>query len=125
MSHATKILLKVILLKSRNKVRQEISEEQYGFMDDMGIRIAIFVLRLMAERAIEMQKDLCICFIDYAKALKKVRHKNVMLILNNLNIDGKDLTTYIHTYMHTYIHFYLFRQARNGQLNTDVGLPSN
>jgi len=56
MSHATKILLKVILLKSRNKVRQEISEEQYGFMDDMGIRIAIFVLRLMAEGQLKCRK---------------------------------------------------------------------
>ena len=44
-------------------------------MDDRGTRNAIFVLRLMAERAIEMQKDLCVCFIDYAKAFDKVRHK--------------------------------------------------
>ena len=37
---------------------------------------------------------------------------------------GKDKQTIL-LFIHTYIQFYLFRQARNGQLNTDVGLPSN
>ena len=61
-------------------------------MDDRGTRNAIFVMRLMAERATEMQKNLYVCFIDYAKAFDKVRHKNLMLMLNNLNIDGKDFS---------------------------------
>ena len=60
MIHVAKILLRVILLRSRSAVRQEISEEQYGFMDGRGTQNAIFVLRLMDERAIEMQKDLYI-----------------------------------------------------------------
>ena len=60
MSHAAKILLRVIVLRARNKVRQEISEEQYGFMDDRGTRNDIFVMRLMAEREIEIQKGLYI-----------------------------------------------------------------
>jgi len=58
MCHVTKILLRVILLRARSKVRQEISEEQYGSMDDRGTRNAIFALRLKAERVIERQKEL-------------------------------------------------------------------
>ena len=48
---------RVILLRARNKVRQEISDEQYGFMKDRGTRNAIYMMKLMAERAIEMQRD--------------------------------------------------------------------
>ena len=91
MSHITKILLRVILIRARSKVRPEISEEQYGFMEDRGTRNAIFMMRSIAERAIEMQRDLYVCFIDYTKAFDKVRHKNLMQILNNLDLDGKDL----------------------------------
>ena len=38
-----------------------------------------------------MQRDVYICVIDYTKAFDKVRHKNLMQILNNLDFDGKDL----------------------------------
>ena len=38
-----------------------------------------------------MQRDLYVCFIDYTKAFDKVRHKNLMQLLNNLDLDGKDL----------------------------------
>ena len=55
-SHVTKILLRVILLRARIKVRQEISEEQYGFMDDRGTLNAIFVMRVMAERQLNCRK---------------------------------------------------------------------
>ena len=40
------------MLRARNKVRQEISDEQYGFMEDRGTRNAIHMMRFMAERAI-------------------------------------------------------------------------
>ena len=38
-----------------------------------------------------MQRDLYVCFIDYTKAFDKVRHKNLMQILNNLDLDSEDL----------------------------------
>ena len=46
---------------------QEIASEQYGFMPDKETRNAIFVLRRMSERAIQKQKDIYVCFIDYSK----------------------------------------------------------
>ena len=91
MSHITKILLRVILIRARSKVGPEISEEQYGFMEDRGTRNAIFMTRSIADGAIKMQRDLYVCFIDYTKAFDKVTHKNLMQILNNLDLNGKDL----------------------------------
>ena len=49
------------------------------------------MIRTLKERAIEIQKDLYLCFIDYTKAFDKLRHEEIMSILDSLNIDGKDL----------------------------------
>ena len=46
---------------------------------------------LLMERAIEVQKDLYLCFIDYSKAFDKVRHSDLFDILQGINCDGKDL----------------------------------
>ena len=68
-------------------VKVECLEEQCGFVKDKGTRNA----RTVTERAIEIQKDLYLCFIDYTKAFDKLRHEESMSILDSLNIDGKDL----------------------------------
>ena len=43
------------------------------------------------ERAIGLQKDLYLCFIDYSKAFDKVKHFALFGILLRHNCDGKDL----------------------------------
>ena len=60
-------------------------------MTDTGFRNAIFSLRTLMERAIEVQKDLYLCFIDYSKVFDKVKHYDLFDILLRHNCDGKDL----------------------------------
>ena len=60
-------------MRMRNQIRPEISNVQCGFMKDTGTRNAIFILRHLCEKAIEVKKDLYLCFIDYTKAFDKVR----------------------------------------------------
>ena len=91
MSHITKIILKVVLERIKHKTIPEIAEQQYGFMKEKGTRNAIFILRMIAERAIEMQKDVYVCFIDYTKAFDKVKHKDLIDMLQQIGLDGKDL----------------------------------
>ena len=91
MSQITKIILRVIMERVRAKIRGEVAEEQYGFVEGKGTRNAIFILRMLSERAIEVQKDLYFCFIDYEKAFDRVKHENLIKMLKNINIDGKDL----------------------------------
>ena len=91
MSQITKIILKVILNRIKQKLKLEIAEEQYGFMKGKGTRNAIFIMRMLTERAIEVQKDVYMCFIDYEKAFDKVKHSDLIDILQNLNLDGKDV----------------------------------
>ena len=75
--------------RMRNKILPELSETQFGFMQDNGIRNAIFSLRTLKERAIEVQKDLYVCFIDYSKAFNKVKHSNLFQILLRHNCEEK------------------------------------
>ena len=91
MSHVVKILLRILMKRARSKIRPEIGKEQFGFVEDAGTRNAIFVLRMISERAIEMKKDLYICFIDYTKAFDKVQHREIFSLLQDLDLDGKDL----------------------------------
>ena len=69
----------------------EISEEQFGFKKDCGARDAIFMLRILGERSIEMQHDIHIAFIDYEKAFDRVKHEILMKDLKMLGLDETDL----------------------------------
>ena len=91
MSHLTKILLRIIMKRVRNKLSPEIAKSQFGFVSDSGTRNAIFTLQTLMERSVEAQKDLYLCFIDYSKAFDRVRHEDLFKILTKLTIDGKDL----------------------------------
>ena len=91
MSHVTKILLKILMMRMKNKITPEIAKEQYGFMTDKSTRNAIFILRILIERTIEVKHDIYLCFLDYTKAFDKVKHGNLFQILEKLDIDGKDL----------------------------------
>ena len=74
----------------RNKVYTEIADNQCGFMEGKGTANAIYILRQIIERTLEVNKDPYVCFIDYTKAFDRVRHEAIITILQQLNIDGKD-----------------------------------
>ena len=46
---------------------------------------------MITERTIEVQKNVFMCFIDYEKAFDKVRHSQLIEILQSINVDGKDI----------------------------------
>jgi len=92
MSHVTKIILRILLLRARSRIKPEIGIEQFGFVEDSGTRNAIFVLRNILERAVEMQKDVYMCFIDYTKAFDKVKHEDLFEELGKLDLCKKDIS---------------------------------
>ena len=47
----------------------------------------------MIERALEVQKDVYLCFIDYTEAFDKVRQDEIIIQLTQLEINGKNLRT--------------------------------
>ena len=62
MCHITK--LRIIMERACSKNIPEIGIEQCGFVEDSGMGNAIFLVRMISERAIEKQRDVYIFFID-------------------------------------------------------------
>ena len=91
MSHVTKIVLRVMLSRSKSAIMDRVSDEQFGYRPGKGTRNGILCLRILLEKSIEKQKDLYICYIDYVKAFDCVKHDKLMELLENVEIDGKDL----------------------------------
>ena len=98
MSHITKVFLRIIMIRGRSKIEPEISQKQCGFVKDNGTRNAILLMRTLAERSIQVQQDLYLCFIDYSKAFEKVqttcetiRHANITRSRWNRAQDFKEL----------------------------------
>jgi len=58
MSHITKLLLRVIVDGARKAIRPEIGIEQYHFVNDAGMRNAVFVVKMIGEQMIRVQKPL-------------------------------------------------------------------
>ena len=70
-SHASKILLRIILKKIRVKTETETADEQAGFRQGMGTRDQITNLRILMHKAREHQQLLynrIMCFVDFKKA---------------------------------------------------------
>ena len=91
MSQLSKIICRVIMNRIRKKINFEISEEQYGFRRGKGTTNAISNMRMLSERAVEMQKDVYLCFIDYEKAFDTVRHVNMLEMLKRIGADSRDI----------------------------------
>ena len=83
MSHGIKLLLKVVLKRLEGKLETEISNNQLSFQkESSGMGEMIFALRMLCERCIQIQQNVCLCFADYEKAFDKVRHKTIIKLLN-------------------------------------------
>lgn len=86
MPHSMKLLPKIIQRRIRPNLEYKTAEEQFGFRSGNGTTEGIFTLQTLCERAIEMQSEVFISFIDYEKAFDKVQHKNMKELLGQ-NID--------------------------------------
>ena len=66
-SHASKVMLKILQARLQQYVNHELPDVQAGFRK--GTRDQIANIRWIMEKAREFQKNIYFCFIDYAKAL--------------------------------------------------------
>ena len=68
-SHASKVMLKILQARLQQYVNHELPDVQAGFRKGGGTRDQIANIRWIMEKAREFQKNIYFCFIDYAKAL--------------------------------------------------------
>ena len=109
MSHATKVLLKILQAKLQQYVNCELADVQAGFRKGIGTRDQIANIRWIIDKAREFQKNIYFCFIDYAKAFDCVYHNKLWKILKEMGIPDH-LTCILRNCM----------QVRKQQLELDV-----
>ena len=85
-SHASKVLLRVIQRRLEVFLIPELPIEQAGFRRGRGTHDHIANLRWMMEKAREHQRDLYMCFIDYKKAFDCVDHERLLVILRAMGV---------------------------------------
>lgn len=90
LSHASKIITRIIYHRIERKAEDIISEEQFGFRKGRGTREAILSLRLIIEKSLEIDKLVVIAFIDLEKAFDNVNWKVLFETLRKLKIDYRD-----------------------------------
>ena len=79
-------MLKILQARLQQYVDRELPYVQAGFRKDKGTRDQIANIRWIIEKAREFQKNICFCFIDYAKAFDRVDHNKLWKILKEMRI---------------------------------------
>ena len=85
-SHASKVMLKILQARLWHYVNQELPDVQAGFRKGRGTRNQIANICSVIEKAREFQKNIYFCFIDYIKAFDCVDHNKLWKILQEMGI---------------------------------------
>ena len=83
-SHAVKVMLKILQARLQQYMNHELPDVQAGFRKGRGTRIQIANICWITEKAREFQKSIYFCFIDYAKVF--VDHNKLWKILKEIGI---------------------------------------
>ena len=82
-SHASKVLLKILQARLQQYVNRELPDIPAGFRKGRGTREQIANICWIIEKAREFQ-NIYFCFIDYAKAFDYVDHNKLLKILKEM-----------------------------------------
>ena len=85
-SHASKVMLKILQARLQQYVNRKLPDVQAGFRKGRGTRDQIADIRWIMKKAREFQKSIYFCFIDYAKAFDCVDHNKLLKILKEMGI---------------------------------------
>ena len=80
-SHASNVMLKILQARLQQYMNRELPGVQADFRKGRGARDQIVNIRWIMEKVREFQKNICLCFIDYAKAFDCVNHNKLWKIL--------------------------------------------
>ena len=82
-SHASKVMFKILQARLKQYVNSEIPDVQAGFRKG---RDQIADIHWIMEKAREFQKNIYLYFIDYTKAFDYVHHNKLWKILKEMGI---------------------------------------
>ena len=76
-SHASKVMTKILQARLQQYMNRELPEVQAGFRKGRGTKDQIAKIRWIIKKAREFQKNIYFCFMDYAKAFDCVDHNKL------------------------------------------------
>ena len=87
-SHAGKVMLKILQARPQQYMNCELPDVQAGFRKGRGTRDQIANIRWIIKKAREFQQNNYFYLIDYAKAFDSGDHNNLWKILKETGIPG-------------------------------------
>ena len=85
-SHAIKVMLKILQAKLQQYMNHELPDFQAGFRKGRGTKDQIANICWIIKNTREFQENIYFCFIDYAKAFDCVDHNKLWKILKEMGI---------------------------------------
>ena len=85
-SHASKVMLKILQVRLQQYMNHELPDVQACFRKGRGTRDQIANISWIMEKAREFQKNIYFCFIDDVKAFDCVDHNKLWKILKEMGI---------------------------------------
>ena len=85
-SHANKVMLKILQARLQQYVNHELPDVQAGFRKGRRTRYQMANTHWIMEKARDFQRNIYFCFIDYAKAFDCVDHIKLWKILKEMGI---------------------------------------
>ena len=85
-SHASKVMLKILQARLQQYTNRELPDVQAGFRKGRGTRYQNANIFWIVKKPREFQKNIYFCFIDYAKAFDCVDHNKLWTILKEMGI---------------------------------------
>ena len=85
-SHASKVMLKILQARVQYYMKRELPDVQAGFRKGRETRDQIAKICWIIKKTREFQKNIYFCFIDYSKACDCVDHNKLWKILKEMEI---------------------------------------
>ena len=85
-SHASKVMPKILQARLQQFMNHELPDVQVGFRKGKGTRDEIANIHQIIEKAREFQRNIYFCFIDYAKAFDCIDLNKLWKILKEMGI---------------------------------------
>ena len=88
-SHASKVMLKILQVRLQHYVKCDFPDVQAGFRRRLGTRDQIANIRWIIEKAREFQKNIDFCFCNHTRAFDCMDHNRLWKILKEMGIPDR------------------------------------
>ena len=123
-SHASKILLQILLNRMRKKIEMELPDEQAGFRQGRSTADMLVIIQVLIEKVMGIGGQALITFIDYSKAFDSISHVQLFDIMLELGFPEHIVTLLQSLYIDHLFSLYtesVMREAEIQDLGYSIG----